>query len=160
MNTKLEVNSHLQNIKLTLGLRLSSDTRTIRCGTLFFEFFSGCFFGDSRMTLCLVELFENLFRIHDICIFELSFHNSFHKFLFKIIFNFAAHNFVYIIFWKIYKILRRNRRFQFFSVILTFALRTNEGYRVDTVTDAAEFPFADNFSILQRLVSHSRPVTV
>ena len=35
---------------------------------------------------------------------------------------------------------------------LMFYFRTNEGYRVDTVTDAAEFPFADNFSILQRLV--------
>ena len=80
MNTQLEVNSRLQNIKLTLGLRLSSDTRTFRCGTLFFEFFSDCFFGGSRMTLCLVELFEHLFRIHDICIFELSFHNSFHIF--------------------------------------------------------------------------------
>ena len=33
-----------------------------------------------------------------------------------------------------------------------FYFRTNEGYRVDTVTDAAEFPFADNFSILQRFV--------
>ena len=101
MNTQLEVNSRLQNIKLTLGLRLSSDTRTIRCGTLFFEFFSGCFFGDSRITLCLDELFENLFKIHDICIFQLSFHNSFHIVLFKIKFK-AVRNFVYIIFLKIY----------------------------------------------------------
>jgi len=28
--------------------------------------------------------------------------------------------------------------------------KTSDGYIVDTVTDAAEFPFADNFSILQR----------
>ena len=56
--------------------------------------------------------------------------------------------------------IKKNSTVSFFSVILTFALRTNEGYRVDTVTDAAEFPFADNFSILQRLVSHSRLVPV
>ena len=37
--------------------------------------------------------------------------------------------------------------------MLTFLFRTVDGYRVDTVTDAAEFPFADNFSILQRLVA-------